>query len=187
MDTTILIYTFKALHIIGFVTWFAGLFYLARIFVYHVEANDRPEIECNILQSQYNIMASRLYKIITNPAMMITWTFGLGMIVLNPDYLNPKVSGGWLHVKLLLVVLLTVYHVYCKRIIKKLEEGKPTLNPFQFRLFNEIPSLFLVAIVLLAVLTRQKLMPVSYVFIIILIFGGLMYMGAKAYQKRRLG
>ncbi len=181
MDTT-LIYTFKALHIIGFVTWFAGLFYLARIFVYHVEANDKPETERNILQAQYNIMASRLYKIITNPAMMITWTFGIAMLVMNPEYLK----GGWLHAKLLLVFLLSGYHGYCKGIIKKLKEGKPTLNPFQFRLFNEIPSLFLVAIVLLAVLSRQALMPIHYVFLVVAVFGALMYMGAKAYQKKRL-
>lgn len=181
METT-LIYTFKSLHIIGFVTWFAGLFYLARIFVYHVEANDKPEIERNILQAQYNIMASRLYKIITNPAMMITWTFGIAMLVMNPVYLK----GGWLHAKLLLVFLLSGYHGYCKGIIKKLEAGKPTLTPFQFRLFNEIPSLFLVAIVLLAVLSRQALLSIHWVFLITTIFGALVYMGAKAYQKKRL-
>ena len=106
MDTTTLIYTFKSLHIIGFVTWFAGLFYLARIFVYHVEANDKPETERNILQAQYNIMAERLYKIITNPAIIITWLFGIGMLVLNPAYLQ----GGWMHAKFLLVFLLSGYH-----------------------------------------------------------------------------
>ncbi|MFK7907971.1 MAG: protoporphyrinogen oxidase HemJ [Chitinophagales bacterium] len=184
METTI-IYAFKALHIIGFVTWFAGLFYLARIFVYHVEANDRDETERNILQAQYNIMAARLYRIITNPAMMITWTFGIAMLVMNPAYL--KGGGGWMHVKLTLVVLLTVYHLYCKGLIKKLEEGKPTLDPFQLRLFNEIPSLFLVAIVLLAVLTQRNLMPVPYVVLVVTIFGALVYMGAKAYQRKRLG
>ena len=182
MDTTTLIYTFKSLHIIGFVTWFAGLFYLARIFVYHVEANDKPETERNILQSQYNIMAERLYKIITNPAIIITWLFGIGMLVLNPAYLQ----GGWMHAKLLLVFLLSGYHGYCKGIIRKLKEGKPSLTSFQFRLFNEIPSLFLVAIVLLAVMSRQKLMGIHYVFLVVFVFGVLMYMGAKAYQKKRM-
>lgn len=182
MDVT-LIYTFKALHVVGFVSWFAGLFYLARIFVYHVEANDREMAERDVLQKQYNIMAARLYRIITNPAMMITWTFGIAMLFMNPEYLK----GGWMHVKLTLVVLLTGYHHYCKRIIKKIEEGTLEMNPFQLRLFNEIPSLFLLAIVLLAVLTQRGLMPVKYVVLVVVIFGGLMYMGAKAYQKRRLG
>ena len=182
METT-LIYTFKALHIIGFVSWFAGLFYLARLFVYHVEANERSEIERDILQAQYQIMASRLYKIITNPAMMITWTFGIAMLVANPEYLK----GGWLHVKLTLVVLLTVYHIYCKSIIKKLENKTLMMNPFQLRLFNEIPSIFLIGIVLLAVLSMRNLMSIPYVVLVVLAFTALMYMGAKAYQKKRLG
>ncbi len=182
METT-LIYTFKALHIVGFVSWFAGLFYLARIFVYHVEANDRETTERNVLQAQYKIMAARLYRIITNPAMMITWTFGIAMLLMNPEYLK----GGWMHIKLTLVVLLTGYHHYCKRIIKRLEGGNLEMNPFQLRLFNEIPSLFLLAIVLLAVLTQRGLMPIHYVVLVVVVFGGLMYVGAKVYQRKRLG
>ena len=83
---------FQALHIIGFVSWFAGLFYLVRLFVYHVEAEQKPQPEQDILKKQYSLMEWKLYRIITNPAMIITVVFGSLMLIQNPDYF----SMGWM-------------------------------------------------------------------------------------------
>ena len=96
---------FKSLHIIGFVAWFAGLFYLVRMFVYHVEAMEMEEPKRAILIQQYELMEGRVYKIICNPAMMLTFTFGIGMLVVNPGYF----SMGWMHIKLTLLVLLLAF------------------------------------------------------------------------------
>lgn len=170
---------FKSMHIIGFVSWFAGLFYLVRMFVYHAEADDKPEVIREDWKKQYSLMQWRVYKIISNPAMMITWTFGLAMLVTNPGILTQT----WIQIKLVLLVLLTAYHLYCKRIIKNLEEGKNNFNSFQFRLFNEVPTLFLVAIVLLAVV--RNMLNFFYLLSGIIIFGVLLFLAARAYKKRR--
>ncbi len=170
---------FKAFHIMGFVAWFAGLFYLARLFVYHVEAEKKAQPERDILTSQYHIMEWRLYHIITNPAMWLTFFFGVGMLVLQPVYLQ----FGWLHIKLFLLVLLVGYHHYCKHLIKKLKNGTNTFTSFQFRLFNELPTLFLVGIVLLAVL--KSALNFLYALIGLIIFGFLLYIGAKFYKNIR--
>ena len=172
---------FKSIHIVGFVAWFAGLFYLVRMFVYTVEARDRPQPERDILEKQFNLMQWRVYKIICNPAMMLTWTCGLVMLHLyGLEWLK---SNGWMHIKLLLLALLTAYHVYCKKLIGKLEKGETPMSSFQFRLFNEVPTILLVTIVLLAVY-RNGLHPV-YAIGGILVFGLLMFLGARLYKKMR--
>ncbi len=171
----------KALHIFGFVAWFAGLFYLVRMFVYHVEAADKAEPERAILQKQFNLMEWRVYKIICNPAMMITWTCGLGMLYMNG--MEWFKLNSWMHIKILLLILLTVYHVYTKSIIRKLEKGELPFNSFQFRLLNEVPTLFLLAIVLLAVIKNN--LNFLYAFGGILAFGFVLYMATKAYKRRR--
>ncbi|NJN37601.1 MAG: protoporphyrinogen oxidase HemJ [Acaryochloridaceae cyanobacterium CSU_3_4] len=138
---------FKAFHIIGVVVWFAGLFYLVRLFIYHVEANQEPEPAPTILKQQYTLMEKRLYSIITNPGMMVTVTMAIGMLVTEPDLLKQR----WLHIKLAFVVLLLVYHFYCRRLMKKLEAGTCDWSGQQLRALNEAPTVMLVAIVLLAV------------------------------------
>jgi len=170
---------FKALHIIGFVSWFAGLFYLVRLFVYHVEAEQKPQPERDILKKQFNIMEWKLYRIITNPAMIITVIFGSAMLIQNPVYL----TFGWMHIKLGLLVLLIAYHYYCRRIIRNLENGTNTFTSFQFRLFNEIPTLFLVSIVLFAVV-RDGL-NYWYVLAGIIAFSIFLFYAARAYKKKR--
>jgi len=170
---------FKTIHIVGFVAWFAGLFYLVRIFVYHVEADERPEVERKILIDQYQIMQWRVYKIICNPAMMLTWTCGIAMIVINPLYL----AMGWMHLKLTMLFLLLRYHLYCKRIIRRMEAGERPLDSFQFRLFNEVPTIFLVSIAFLGVM--KTAVNYGYLFLGLGIFAGLMYFGAKRYKRRR--
>ena len=98
------IYIFKIIHIVGFVAWFAGLFYLVRMFVYHTEAYDYDEPKKGILRDQFNVMEWRVYKIICNPAMMITWTFGLLMIyVYGYEWFA---VNHWLHFKIVLLILV---------------------------------------------------------------------------------
>lgn len=169
----------KALHIVGFVSWFAGLFYLVRMFVYHEEAMARPEPEASILKKQFNLMQWRVYKIICNPAMMITFIGGFGMLYVSPAHLKMD----WMHIKLLLVFLLLAYHLYCKAVIRKLEKGERLYTSFQYRLLNEVPTLFLVSIVLLAVLKNS--LNTLYAFLGVIAFGVLLFFAAKLYKRSR--
>ncbi|MBW4606230.1 MAG: protoporphyrinogen oxidase HemJ [Hassallia sp. WJT32-NPBG1] len=138
---------FKAFHIIGIVVWFAGLFYLVRLFIYHVEANQEPEPASTILKNQYQIMEKRLYNIITTPGMLLTVAMAIGLLTTEPEVLKQT----WLHVKLGFVVLLLGYHHYCKRLMKQLAVDECRWSSQQLRALNEAPSLMLVVIVLLAV------------------------------------
>jgi putative membrane protein len=140
-------YWYKAFHIVGFVTWFAGLFYLVRLFVYHAEANDKPEPARSILKEQYELMEKRLYSIITTPGMLLTVAMAIGLISTESEILKQP----WLHVKIGLVLLLIGYHHYCKRIMKQLAAGECKITAQQFRWLNEAPTIFLVVIVMLAI------------------------------------
>ncbi len=170
---------FKMIHIIGFVSWFAGLFYLLRMFVYFADASVKPQPDRNILMREYGLMQNRVYKIICNPAMMITWTFGILMIIANPDYMHQ----GWFHMKLTLLVLLTVFHVYCKQFKNKQQAGNNTMASFKIRLLNEVPTLFLVVIVTLAVYRDN--INLLYLFLGLAVFMGAIYFGAVRYKKKR--
>ncbi|WP_404790280.1 protoporphyrinogen oxidase HemJ [Altericista sp. CCNU0014] len=138
---------FKAFHIIGVVVWFAGLFYLVRLFIYHVEANDEPEPAQSILKKQYGLMEKRLLNIITTPGMLVTVVCAIGLLVVQPDWLKQ----GWLHAKLTFVVLLLGYHYYCTRLMKQLAAGTCRWSGQQLRALNEAPTVLLVVIVLLVV------------------------------------
>ena len=140
-------YWFKAFHLIGIVVWFAGLFYLVRLFVYHAEAEQESEPARSILKKQYGIMEQRLYSIITTPGMILTVVMAIGLISTEPEILK----SSWLHIKLAFVVLLIGYHHFCKRIMKKLAAGECQWTGQQFRALNEAPTILLVLIVLLAV------------------------------------
>lgn len=168
----------KSLHIIGFVSWFAGLFYLARLFVYYAEAKSRPEVEQQVLQPHFLLMMQRLYGIITTPAMFITLVGGVGMILVQPAVLQM-----WLYLKLGLVGLLLLYHLRCKSIISDLAAGKLSLNAQQFRWFNELPTLLLVAIVLLAVF--KSALNFLQAFIVLIVLMLLIVVGIKAYKRHR--
>jgi len=140
-------YWFKAFHLIGVVVWFAGLFYLVRLFVYHAEASQQPEPAQTILKNQYQIMEKRLYNIITTPGMIVTVSMAIGLLSVEPEILK----SGWLHIKLTFVALLLIYHFYCGRIMRRLETGECQWTGQQFRALNEAPTVLLVVIVLLAV------------------------------------
>ncbi|MBD2663306.1 hypothetical protein B6N60_03178 [Richelia sinica FACHB-800] len=138
---------FKAFHIIGIVVWFAGLFYLVRLFIYHVEANQEPEPARTILKNQYQIMEKRLYDIITTPGMIVTVAMAIGIISTEPEILKEP----WLHFKLLFVAMLLAYHHYCGRLMKKLAADECRWSSQHLRALNEAPTLMLVVIVMLAV------------------------------------
>jgi putative membrane protein len=138
---------FKAFHLIGVVVWFAGLFYLVRLFVYHAEASQEPEPAQTILKNQYQIMEKRLYNIITTPGMVVTVAMAIGLLTTEPEVLKDR----WLHIKLAFVAALLVYHFYCGRLMRQLAADKCTWSGQQFRALNELPTVFLVTIVLLAV------------------------------------
>jgi protoporphyrinogen IX oxidase len=139
---------FKAFHIVGFVSWFAGLFYLPRLFVYHAEAREQQvEPALTILTEQYSLMEKRLYGIIMTPAMVVTIAMAAAMVITVPSLIHET----WIHVKLGLVLVLVGYHFFCRRLIAKLEAGETPLSSKQFRWLNEFPTFFLVVVVMLAV------------------------------------
>ena len=126
-------YWFKAFHIVGVVVWFAGLFYLVRLFIYHVEAEAEPEPAQGILKRQYEIMEKRLYGIITTPGMVVTVAMAIGLLVLMPEYLK----DGWMHIKLGLVAVL--------------HRGECKWSGQQLRALNDAPTLLLVVSVMLVI------------------------------------
>lgn len=140
----------KAIHIIFVTSWFAGLFYLPRLFVYHTEANEKPEIERQILQKEYKRMQKVLFNAIMVPAMWLTIISGTTMIYWL--WWDSFASQAWLHLKLSFVIGLVFYHFYCRKIILELQNDKYRFTGFQLRLFNEIATIFLFAIVFLVVL-----------------------------------
>ena len=133
----------KAFHIMALVAWFAGLFYLPRLFVYHADAQDSISIE------RFKIMERRLYLGITWPAAILTTILGTWLLSYN---LNYYMKAGWMHAKLGLVLLLWIYHLLCGYYVRLFAKNKMTKNALFFRIFNEVPTFFLVAIVLLVVL-----------------------------------
>jgi protoporphyrinogen IX oxidase len=168
----------KAIHIIGVVTWFAGLFYLVRLFIYHAEAEERPEAEKKLLQTQYLLMERRLWTIITNPSMYITVTTGLYLA-----YLYGFFSAGWMHLKLGMVALLVVYHFLCRAILKQHENGVVRWSSQQLRLWNEVATLFLIAIVFVVVL--KSMLSVVWGVLGLLVIGITLMILIKLYKNYR--
>lgn len=170
---------YKAFHIIGFVVWFAGLFYLVRLFIYHAEANLEPEPARTILKNQYQIMEKRLYNIITTPGMLVTVAMAIGLVSTEPEVLKE----GWLHFKLLFVVLLIGYHHYCSRLMKKLAADECSWSGQQLRALNEAPTVMLLVIVLLAVFKNS--LPTDITVWVIFATIILMAVSIQLYAKKR--
>lgn len=131
----------KALHIIAMVCWFAGLFYLPRLFVYHAMSSDAVSHE------RFCVMERKLYRGIMQPSMIATLVLGAWLLYLNPAWL----SMGWLHVKLTLVAILVGYQHLCGAQLRAFSRGENARGHVFFRWFNEVPVLFLLAIVILVV------------------------------------
>ncbi|MCO4745645.1 MAG: CopD family protein [Proteobacteria bacterium] len=134
----------KSLHIIGVVTWFAGLFYIVRLFVYLAETLERPEHEQAVLLPQLQLMARRLWFGITWPSGIFATGFGLGLLAFFP-------LTGWLHLKLAMVAGLWVYHLGCHWLLGRFLRGEPAWSSRSLRIYNEVATLFLVAIVFVVV------------------------------------
>ena len=131
----------KAFHIIFAITWFAGLFYLPRLFVYHAIANDAAGID------RFKVMERKLFFRIITPGALLTILLGIWLLTYLPGYL----ATGWMLMKLGLITLLSLYHVWCGVLLKHFKEDRNRHSHVWFRWFNEIPVLALVAIVVLAV------------------------------------
>lgn len=131
-----------AFHLIAVICWFAALFYLPRLFVYHAMAEDQISIE------RFKVMERKLYRGIANPSMIATVVLGLWLFSMAPQ---AYLSQGWFHLKALLVVLLIGYHYLCLGHLKKLADDRSDKTHIYFRFFNEVPVLFLVAIVILVI------------------------------------
>jgi len=176
---------FKSIHIVAAVGWFGGMFMLVRIFVYHTEAFDRSQPDQDILINQYKIIASRVYRIICIPGMVLTWVFGCLMIA---TYIESQgmawfKANTWLHAKLLFVVLLSGYQGSCKTMMKRLSDGKKVMTSFKTRLYNEVPTVFLLIIVLLAV--YRNFLNSLYALIGVLVFMITLFVLAKWYKSKR--
>ena len=138
----------KSLHIIFVVTWFAGLFYLVRLFIYHTEAHQKKEPDRSILINHFKLAEKRLFFGITYPSMILTYIFGFWMALSLYGWDFPH----WLWVKLLFVFGLTVYHFICHKMYLNLQNDKFTSTSFRLRIWNEVTTLFLFAIVFIVVL-----------------------------------
>jgi protoporphyrinogen IX oxidase len=141
----------KALHIIFIVTWFAGMFYIVRLFIYNEEANHKAEPEKSILQKQFGIMIRRLWFGITWPSAVLTLIFG-SWVMLNGNWHKTlgDLVGRWLLIKLIFVLLLYVYHFSLHSIYKQQARGLFRYSSQQLRIWNEVATIFLVPIVMLA-------------------------------------
>ena len=166
----------KALHIIFVVTWFAGLFYIVRLFIYSSEANEKLEPEKSILLKQLLMMQSRLWYIITWPSAVITLIFGTWLVIETKAWMHP-----WMHLKFLFVIGLFIYHLICGRIHKRMKNGIFEYSSTKLRVWNEIATLLLFAIVFIVVLKNT----LSWVWGIIglLVIGLLLMGGIKLYKR----
>ncbi|MFV0605997.1 MAG: CopD family protein [Niabella sp.] len=145
----------KAIHIIFVVTWFAGLFYMPRLFIYNVEANDKPKEIKAALQSQFGIMMKRLWYGITWPSAIITLVMGIWVLIKGgwvPIIFKPE--GLWLLLKLIFVLLLYVYHFSLQKILNQQLKGKFKYSSDQLRMWNEVATIFLIAVVILVVVKQ---------------------------------
>jgi putative membrane protein len=169
----------KALHIIFVVTWFAGLFYIPRLFIYQTEAEDKLEPAKSILQTQFKLMSKRLWYIITWPSAILASIFGIWLIYLNPVWLEQP----WMLVKLAFVLALYFYHGFCQNIYNKLQKDIVKYSTFKLRIFNEISTIILFAVVFLVTVKSA----ISWVWGVvgILLFGVLIMLGIKLYKRIR--
>ena len=170
---------FKSLHIISVVTWFAGLFYMPRLFVYFAEAESKNSIEKKILQDQFKIMQRRLWYGITWPSAIAVLIFGSALI----SQFWPITNHPWLIVKLLFDLGLYIYQIFLHRIFLQQKKNSISYSPMDLRIINEISTLFLVAIVFLVVLKSVLSMVYGIIGLFVLII--LLMIGIKTYKRIR--
>ena len=169
----------KALHIIFVVTWFAGLFYIPRLFIYHVEAEIKSEPAKEILQTQYKLMNKRLWYIITWPSAILASFFAFWLLYKNPAYLTMP----WMHVKLAFVLALYVYHYSCQKIFNQLQKDIIKYSALQLRIWNEIATIILFSVVF--IVTLKSAINWIWGVVGIILFGVLLMLGIRLYKKIR--
>ncbi len=169
-----------ALHIIFVVCWFAGLFYIVRLFIYTAEADKKEEPARTILTGQLTIMQRKLWYIITWPSAIGTIVFGSWMLTLNFSY---YMSQPWMWLKLIFVALLFLYHMQCHFILKQQKQGLFKLSSFRLRLLNELATIFLVAIVFLVVVKSTS--GLMWGMLGLIGFAGLLMFCVFIYKKQR--
>ena len=171
----------KALHIIFVVTWFAGLFYIVRLFIYQTEALAKPEPDRSILHQQLNKMARLLWFVIAWPSAMITLLFGISLLVSQPAWL----SAPFMHIKLTFVLVLYIYHLGCHRIYNQLQKGIAKYSSTQLRIWNEVATIILVAVVFLIVKKDQ----ISWLWgtLGIVTFAVILMLAIRIYKRIREG
>ena len=168
-----------ATHIIFIVTWFAALFYIVRLFIYHSEAMLKPELERNILITQFRIMEKRLMHIIGTPSMILVIITGSILLSINAQFLQE----GWMLFKLFFVVCVIIYHFYCLSIMKIAATDQFNISSQKLRMINELATVFLVAIVFLVELKNLLDMVWAICGIIVLMI--VLFTAIKIYKKRR--
>jgi putative membrane protein len=169
----------KAAHIIFIVTWFAGLFYMPRLFVYIVEAHGKSEPEKSIVLKQLKTMASRLWFGITWPSAVVTLCLGASMVINQPEWL----SMGFMHIKLTLVFFLYLYHISLHVIFRQLQNDVVKYTSTQMRIWNEVATLFLISIVFLIVLKNALSMLWGLAGLLAVTI--LIMIGIRTYKKLR--
>ncbi len=171
----------KALHLIFVITWFAGLFYIPRLFIYHIEASKKTKQEADILVPQLKIMAKRLWYIITWPSAILCIIFAFWLLLLIPSW----IAQSWMQIKLTFVVLLIAYHLKTHQIFLNLQKDKIVYTSMFMRIWNEGATLLLFTIVFLVILKDSF----HWVFGLfgILGLGLILVLGIKLYKKIRMG
>jgi len=169
----------KALHIIFVVTWFAALFYMPRLFVYDIESREKPEPERSILSKQFGIMQKRLWYGISWPSMILTLILGSWLIIDG----GWDITQGWMLYKLIFVIALVVYHIACQKIMIDLGKGVIPFSSNGMRVWNEIPTVFLFAVVFLVVLKNGLAMWQGLGFLLALIL--VLLIAIKLYKQLR--
>jgi len=172
----------KALHIIFVVTWFAGLFYIPRLFIYATEAGDKPEVEKKVLREQFALMMKRLWYGITWPSAVLTLIFGT-YVMFNGGWNNAVFdpAGRWLLIKLIFVILLYIYHFTLHRIFIQEMRGEFRYTSQQLRMWNEVATVLLIAIVMLVSVKQGISFVWGIIGMVIFIF---LLLGAIAMYKR---
>ncbi|WP_111709488.1 CopD family protein [Lutibacter citreus] len=169
----------KSLHIIFITTWFAGLFYIIRLFIYYKEAEEKDETSKNILLPQYKLMIKRLWYIITWPSAVLATLFAIWLLVLQPVWLQQS----WMQIKLSFVALLFAYHWSCQIMYNQIEKGSLKYSSFALRIWNEVATLILFSCVFLVVLKSTF----DWIFGVVGIVGVsiLLMLGVKLYKNIR--
>ena len=169
----------KALHIIFIVTWFAGLFYIIRIFIYQVEANFKSEPDRGILIQEYKRNAKRLWLGITWPSAVLTLVLGVAILWNSPYFLKQP----YMHVKLTMVFLLYVYHFICHRIYRQLQQNIYRYTSQKLRIWNEVATIFLVGIVFIIVL--KSALSMLWGFLGLTLFTLILLIAIRIYKRIR--